>query len=128
DWKIEPHANSGILYMVNEKYDYPFQSGPEYQLLDDPFYITDPKEHIHASQKSGSNYDMEAPLADALKPAGEWNHTEIKVNNKHIEHWLNGQKVADYTIGSDKWKEQKEKSKWKDTEGYAVNQTGHIDL
>src|SRR3954463_13301000 len=24
DWKIEPGANSGILYMVNEKYEYPY--------------------------------------------------------------------------------------------------------
>src|SRR5207237_352900 len=79
DWKIEPRANGGILYMVNEKYEYPFYSGPEYQLLDDEWYLNN--EHIHASQKSGANYDMDAPAADALKPLGEWNHTIIKVAN-----------------------------------------------
>lgn len=128
DWKIEPRANSGILYMVNEKYEYPFQSGPEYQLLDDNFYLNDPKEHIHASQKSGANYDMDAPAVNALKPVGEWNHAVIKVNNGHVEHWLNGQKTADYVIGSDNWKAQKEQSKWKDVQGYAADQTGYIDL
>jgi hypothetical protein len=128
DWKIESRANSGILYMVNERYEYPYYSGPEYQLLDDNFYLTDPKEHIHASQKSGANYDMDAPAADALKPTGEWNHTVIKVNNGHVEHWLNGQKTAEYEIGSASWKEHKANSKWKDVEGYAANQTGHIDL
>jgi hypothetical protein len=128
DWKIEPRANSGILYMVNEKYEYPFYSGPEYQLLDDNFYLNDPKEHIHASQKSGANYDMDAPAADALKPVGEWNSARIKVNNGHVEHWLNGQKTADYVIGSDSWKAHKENSKWKDVKSYAADMVGYIDL
>ncbi len=96
DWKVAPRANGGILYMVNEKYDYAFFSGPEYQLLDDDWYLQN--EHIHASQRSGANYDMDAPAADALKPVGEWNHTVIKVNNGHVEHWLNGQKTAEYRI------------------------------
>ena len=126
DWKIEPRANSGILYMVNEKYEYPFYSGPEYQLLDDEWYLNN--EHIHASQKSGANYDMDAPAVDALKPVGEWNHTIIKVNNGHVEHWLNGQKTAEYEIGSPTWKEHKANSKWKDVAGYAADPVGHIDL
>ncbi len=128
DWKIEPAGNSGILYMVNEKYEYPFHSGPEYQLLDDNYYLNDPKEHIHASQKSGANYDMDAPAADALKPVGEWNHTVIKVNKGHVEHWLNGQKLVEYQIGSPSWKEHKANSKWKDVEGYAADPVGHLDL
>lgn len=126
DWKVEPRANGGILYMVNEKYEYPFYSGPEYQLLDDEWYLNN--EHIHDSQKSGANYDMDVPAVDALKPVGEWNRTVIKVNNSHVEHWLNGQKTAEYEIGSPGWKEHREKSKWKDVEGYTANQTGHIDL
>ncbi len=128
DWKIEPEANSGILYMVNEKYEYPFYSGPEYQLLDDSSYLNNPTDPIHASQKSGANYDMDAPAANALKPTGEWNNTVIKVNNKHVEHWLNGQKTAEYEIGSASWQQHKEKSKWKEVVGYAATATGHIDL
>jgi len=107
-------------------YEYPFFSGPEYQLLDDEWYLNN--EHIHASQKSGANYDMDVPAVDALKPVGEWNHIVIKVNNGHVEHWLNEQKTADYEISSATWKAQKEKSKWKDVEGYAADQTGYIDL
>jgi hypothetical protein len=126
DWKVEPRANSGILYLVNEKYEHAFQSGPEYQLLDDEWYLNN--EHIHASQRSGANYDMDAPAADALKPVGEWNHTRIIVNNGQVAHWLNGQKLVEYEIGSPSWKEHRENSKWKDVEGYAANQTGHIDL
>lgn len=126
DWKAEPRANSGILYMVNEKYDYPFFSGPEYQLLDDQWYLEN--EQIHDAQKSGANYDMNAPAAEALNPLGEWNHTVIKVNNGQVEHWLNGQKVVEYKVGSPAWNAAKQKSKWKEVEGYAANPTGHIDL
>jgi hypothetical protein len=63
-----------------------------------------------------------------LKPVGEWNHTVIKVDNGHVEHWLNGQKTADYVIGSDSWKAHKAASKWKDVAGYAADPVGHIDL
>ncbi len=31
DWKIEPNANSGILYHVVENYDESYLSGPEYR-------------------------------------------------------------------------------------------------
>src|SRR5262245_16424540 len=35
DWKLEPGGNSGIMYRVSEDEEYPFWTGPEYQLLDD---------------------------------------------------------------------------------------------
>ena len=37
DWKIGAQGNSGFLYHVQEgpKYKAPFETGPEYQLIDD---------------------------------------------------------------------------------------------
>jgi hypothetical protein len=67
-------------------------------------------------------------LTDATKPAGEWNHTEIIVNKGHVEHWLNGKKVAAYTFDSDDWKQHKATGKWKDAEGYGRARKGHIAL
>lgn len=130
DWKVDPKANSGILYMVKEikDYDYSFYTGPEYQLLDDDYYVNDTAEHLNAMQKSGSNYDLEAPLADALNPVGQWNHGIIKVKDGHVEHWLNGKKTADYIIGSEKWKQQRDASKFKVLPDYAASQTGYIDF
>lgn len=40
DWKIGAQGNSGFLYHVQEgpKYKAPFETGPEYQLIDDDNY------------------------------------------------------------------------------------------
>jgi hypothetical protein len=103
DWKISPKGNSGIMYLVTEQYDNTYQSGPEYQLIDDNGF----PEHIEEYQKTGANYAMQAPGVSAAKAPGEWNHTMIIVNKGHVEHWLNGKKLLEYQIGSDEWKKQK---------------------
>src|SRR5262245_32730461 len=36
DWKSSPKGNSGIIYRCDESLDASWQTGPEYQLLDDP--------------------------------------------------------------------------------------------
>ena len=38
DWKIAPKENSGIIYMVTEDNGATYESGPEYQLIDDEGY------------------------------------------------------------------------------------------
>lgn len=124
DWKIAPQGNSGIIYLASEEYDQPYQSGPEYQLIDDEHF----PQKLEDWQKTGANYAMSAPLVAAAKPAGEWNHTRIVVNRGHVEHWLNGKKTADYQIGSSQWQAQKAGGKWKDTKGYGATKKGHIDL
>lgn len=124
DWKIAAGANSGIIYMANEKYGASYESGPEYQLIDDTGYPG----KLEAYQKTGANYAMDAPVLDATKPAGEWNNTRIIVNKGHVEHWLNGQKVVEYDLWTDTWKAHKAAGKWKDKEGYGMSKQGHIAL
>src|SRR5215831_17370692 len=34
DWKISPKGNSGIMYLVTEDNDQTYESGPEFQLID----------------------------------------------------------------------------------------------
>ncbi|MES2005074.1 MAG: DUF1080 domain-containing protein [Bacteroidota bacterium] len=122
DWKIAPQANSGILYMVSEAYPAAYTSGPEYQLIDDKGYPA----KLEDWQKTGANYAMDAPVTDATKPAGEWNHTVINVNKGHVTHWLNGKKVVEYTLWSDAWEKQKATGKWKDHKEYGMAKKGHI--
>src|SRR3954453_739414 len=124
DWKISPKANSGIMYLVTEDRDQAFESGPEYQLIDNKAFAG----QIEEDQKASANYAMQPPSVDATKTPGEWNHAVIIVNKGHVEHWLNGKKTVEYELGGEKWKQQKAAGKWKDEAGYGAAKTGHIAL
>jgi hypothetical protein len=125
EWKIDSASNSGVFYHVQEGItDRIYQSGPEYQLLDDKGWPT----RLHDDQYSGANYAMQAPVNAEVVPLDQWNFTKIVVNGPHVEHWLNGKKVVEYELWSDEWKTQKAKGKWKDTPNYGMSKTGHIGL
>ena len=63
-----------------------------------------------------------------MRPVGEYNTVRLIVDNKHAEHWLNGQKVAEYTIGSADWKERVAASKFADWPHFGIYRKGHIAL
>jgi hypothetical protein len=124
EWKIAPKGNSGIMYLVTEEAAAAYETGPEYQLIDDVGF----PEKLEDWQKTGANYAMNpAPMAKP-KPVGEWNHTRIVVNNARVEHWLNGDKVVEYELGGADWNARKAAGKWKDTPGYGMNKAGRIAL
>ena len=122
EWKMEPEGNSGVIYLVSEDYDAPWHTGPEYQLIDDDGY---PGE-LNDVQRTGSNYDVNAPTVDALNPPGEWNTSRIVVDGSHVEHWLNGQKVVEYELGSDRWEAEVAETKFAEFPDYGRNAQGHI--
>jgi Domain of Unknown Function (DUF1080) len=124
EWKIASEGNSGIIYRCSEEFKQPYFTGPEYQIIDNECY----KGKLTESQKAGANYDMEANTKASPKAVGLWNSTVVLVNGNHVEHWLNGIKVIEYEINSEKWLAQKEKSKWKTAPKYGMEQEGHIDL
>lgn len=124
DWKISPKKNSGIIYMVTEDNGATFESGPEYQLIDDLGY----PDKLNDKQLSGANYDMQAPSAKVARPTGEFNRTKIVINKGHVEHWLNGTKVVEYELWSPEWQKQKENSKWKNVKPYGMSKKGYIAL
>lgn len=124
DWKISPGGNSGILYMVSEKYSGAHLSGPEYQLIDDIGF----PQKLEDWQKTGANYAMNSAPEATPKPVGEWNTTRIVVNKGQVEHWLNGKRIVVYKLGSDTWKQEKASGKWKDAPGYGLSGKGHIAL
>jgi hypothetical protein len=124
DWKVSKSANSGILYHVLETKKSSYETGPEYQLIDDLGYT----EKIEDWQKSGADYAMHPPSKIVTKPRGEYNHTRLLVNGAHVEHWLNGVKVADFTAWTPEWEKLKSTGKWKDYPDYGMAKTGVIAL
>lgn len=125
EWKVAPKSNSGVFFHVQEgMVNAIYESGPEYQLIDDKGWPTKLKD----SQYSGANYDMHAPQNATVAPVDEWNKTRIIVDGSHVEHWLNGKKVVEYELWTDEWHALKENSKWKDKPRYGMAKSGHIGL
>jgi hypothetical protein len=123
EWKVSEGGNSGIMWHVDESAgNYPWMTGPEYQLLDDA---------VHnggqiGKNSAGANYDVQEPSTAMTKAAGEWNTTRIVVNGTSVEHWLNGTMVVAYTKGSDDHKRRVAESKWAEMDSYGSTSTGHI--
>ncbi len=128
EWKISPGGNSGILYHIVEgpQYKHDYETGPEYQVMDDAGWKGDA---LAPAQKVGSNYDMfEAPATKKVKPIGEWNTSRIVYNNGHVEHYLNGEKTAEFDEGSEEFNQRYQKSKWVGYPDWNKSKVGAISL
>lgn len=127
DWKISKGGNSGVFYHVVEDtiYHSPYQTGPEYQVLDDEGF-SDPLEDW---QTAGANYAMHAANdKKELKPVGEWNSAKIRFDNGKVEHWLNGQKIVSFDKNSEDWKKKRNSGKWNDFPDYGKTENGYLAL
>ncbi len=127
EWKISKGGNSGVFYHVVEDtiYHSPYQTGPEYQLLDDVGF----PEPIEDWQKTGANYAMHvANGKKTLKPVGEWNTAAIIFNRGRVEHWLNGEKIVEFDKFSEDWKTRRNSGKWNDYPDYGKTSTGYLAL
>lgn len=124
DWRLAPGGNSGVFYRATEEYDHVYWSGPEYQLLDDAGH-PDGKNPLTSA---GSAYAIYAPPAGVTKPAGEWNSSRIIVRGRHVEHWLNGQQVVSYELGSPDWEARVRRSKFNEWPNYGRATRGHLGI
>lgn len=124
DWKLSPKGNAGIFYRGTEEYDHIYWSAPEYQLLDDAAH-EDAKNRLTAA---GANYALTPSPAGIVKPADQWNSTLIVVNGNTVQHWLNGQKLLEYEIGSPDWEAKVKASKFNEYPNYGRAKRGHIGI
>jgi hypothetical protein len=124
DWRISEGGNSGIIYRLTEDNDYPWQSGPEMQILDDARH-SDGKLQITSA---GSAFAIYPAPRGIVHKAGEWNAAEIIVRGNHVEHWLNGKKLFSYELGSPDWKARVAASKFKSMPNYGKAPEGFIAL
>ena len=114
-----------MIYRVGLGDSATYRTGPEYQVLDN-VKAEDNKKPNHLA---GSLYDIgAAPPKDFTQPVGEWNSARIAVRGWHVEHWLNGEKVADLDLGSPAGKAAIAESKFKDWPKFASLLRGRIAL
>jgi hypothetical protein len=123
DWKISPGSNSGILYHVAElpEFKYDHETGPEFQVADDTWTFN--KEVL-----AGSCIGMFAVESSKSLASLEWNTARIVYDNGQVEHWLNGEKVVEYVVGSPDYNQRLASSQWKDLPGWNRYTSGAISL
>lgn len=124
EWKVGPAGNSGVMWHVGEEKNYPWETGPEMQILDDAGHVDGRTPYTSA----GACYALYPAPEGAVKPAGEWNRARILVQGSKVELWLNGVQTATFDTSSDDWKERIAKSKFKDMPAFATKDSGHIAL
>lgn len=125
EFKCSAKANSGIIYRCSEAHGAAWQTGPEFQVLDDGGHQPSPD----VKHAAGALYDMVAASGEkALKPAGEWNHARVRWSDGLLQHFINGVKVVEVRTDGDAWKDLIAKSKFKDYAGFGMQEKGHISL
>jgi len=123
DFIIPAQGNSGVIYRCDETYATCWQTGVECQIIDNAW-----KAGLEPGQKCGAAYEIVPPFKDAANPVGEWNHLRIVANGPHVEHWLNGEKVAEYEQGSPEFKDIVSKAKFNKFPKFGTLMKGHICL
>ena len=124
EWRLQSGGNSGIFYFASEEGDYIWQSAPEMQVLDNEVH----QDRLRKVTSAGALYDLIAPSKEVVNPIGEFNRVKIISKNKQIEHWLNGEKIVDYQIGSETIRDLISKSKFKNMPLFFKSYSGHIGL
>ena len=124
DWKLSPGGNAGVFYRGTEDYDHIYWSAPEYQLLDDAGH-PDGQSRLTAA---GADYALYPSPAGIVKPADQWNSTLIVVKGNTVQHWLNGQKLLEYELGSADWQAKVKASKFVAYPKYGTAAKGYIAI
>ncbi|MDB6003934.1 MAG: hypothetical protein JWR15_921 [Prosthecobacter sp.] len=133
EWRVGPVGNSGVEYLFNEGEKrtasfYPGDTGDspmgfEYQVLDDA-----PHAKNAANRLAASIYSLVTATGKTLRPVGEFNQGRVVVDGNHVEHWLNGRKVAGCELGSAELQRIIASSKYKYYPGVGVKRATPIAL
>lgn len=99
DWMMPGDDNGGVFI------GFPDPQGDPWKPVDLGHEIQIDASDGDPTRTTGSVYSFQAPdtaaRAAALNPPGTWNSYEIAVHGKHVEIWLNGVKINDYTSTRD---------------------------
>jgi hypothetical protein len=78
--------------------------------------------------RAGDLYDLISSSSEPVKPVGEWNQAEIKIDHAKLDLFLNGVNVVSTTLWDDNWNKLVAGSKFKSMPGFAKFHSGKIGL
>ena len=130
EWKVTPGANSGIKYNVSEELS--VKEAPNHAALGFEYQILDDDRHPDgklATHRAGALYDLIAPSRPThVRPVGEWNQAKLVFRGSHGEHWLNGEKLLEFDLGTARMDSALAKSKFRSLPWFGERRRGHIIL
>ena len=127
EWKISKNGNSGIIFYIHEdkkKFNWPWETGPEMQVLDNEGH-PDARFEKH---RAGDLYDIISAKPETVRPYGEWNLAEVKCVDGKLDLYLNGVNVVSTTLWDDEWKRKVANSKFRNMLGFSTYKKGRIGL
>jgi len=126
EWKISKNGNSGIMFYVQEgeRYQYPWQTGPEMQVLDNVGH-DDGRIPKH---RAGDLYDLISCAKETVKPYNQWNRVDIISRQGKLTLRLNGTVVVRADLRSEEWKNLVAGSKFSSMPGFGSFHSGKIAL
>jgi len=124
EWMVAPKGNSGIMYRVTEADSFSYQTGPEYQVLDDAGH----RDGLSRLTAAAAVYGLYPSPEGLERPAGQWNQARIVVHGDSVQHWLNGTLAAQYVLGSADFNAKVAGSKFGKWPGFGKAKVGHIAL
>lgn len=118
-WRLPERGNNGVKFFVLPERGF---LGHEYQMWNE-------ERGGKGKDSTGSFYDVLPPTPDR-KPfkSAEWNHSRVLVQGNHVEHWLNGQKILEYELGSPEVLAAVQNSKFKNARDFGKKVHGRIML
>jgi hypothetical protein len=126
EWKISPKGNSGIIFGIQDQptYEHSWHTGMEMQVLDNAGH----SDAANPKHRAGDLYDLISSSTETVKPAGEWNRAEVKVDKGKLDLFLNGTNVVSTTLWDENWKKLVAGSKFREWTDFATFKSGHIGL
>lgn len=133
EWRFGLGCNSGVKYKIerpNEK----GWLGLEYQIQDDA-NVEDgkiPKRRIASLfdmfEAETSSKASDYPSPTEKSPSGNFRSGKIVVKGNRVEHWIDGECVLTFEIGSDEWNEAKDNSKFKNQKKFGLVESSPLLL
>jgi hypothetical protein len=126
EWKMEPCANSGVLFYVHESPEYKetWYTGPEMQIADQNCG----RDSRILKHRAGALYDLAPVDTEWVTPGGKWNSYEIISDRGHLQLFQNGHKVVDIHMWDDHWRQLISHTKFASFPGFGSFHQGHIAI
>lgn len=119
EWKSQ--GNSGIFIRVD-----PAAKGAIYGPAPEIQIMPDHAKALRSTDAGGLYALYEIQGESKVIHKDGWNSVRIRIVNNKGTHWLNGQKLYEYEIGSEEWKARLMESKFKKNPTFGTHANGHI--